>query len=148
MNNFENQGDPANPYNNTQNQNGAQFGQNNAYSQNGYAQNPYPQGGYAQNPYPHGVNVQPPYPGGQNGYPVQHPVPKCTCCGHIGPWQVEPVFRPLDWVLTILFLLIGIVPGIIYAIVVIAIRSGSHGDHYRAKTCTQCGAKNLFTFLY
>ena len=93
-------------------------------------------------------NAQVPYPGGQNAYPTQHSVPKCTCCGHEGPWKVDPVFRPVDWILTILFLLLGILPGVVYATTIILIRGGKRGDHYRAKTCPKCGAKNLFTFLY
>ncbi len=83
-----------------------------------------------------------------NQQQTTHNVPKCNCCGHIGPWKEDPVFRPVDWILTIVFLLLGIFPGIAYAVVVLAIRSGKHGDGYRNKRCTNCGAKNMFTFIY
>lgn len=77
-----------------------------------------------------------------------HDVPRCTCCGHVGPWKEDPVFRPIDYVLTVFFLLLGIIPGIIYALVIFAIRGGKRGDAYRTKYCTNCGAKNMFTFIY
>ena len=32
--------------------------------------------------------------------------PKCTCCGYVGEWKVEPLFRPIDWA-------IGIIGGIV-----------------------------------
>ena len=79
---------------------------------------------------------------------TKHDVPKCNCCGYIGPWKEDPVFRPVDYIVTIILLLLGFVPGIAYAGVVLAIRSGKHGDAYRTKHCTNCGAKNMFTFLY
>ena len=94
------------------------------------------------------INNQQPQNSAPNAQPTTHDVPKCTCCGHIGPWKEDPVFRPIDYILTILFLLLGIFPGIIYAVVIIAIRGGKRGDAYRAKHCTNCDAKNLFTFIY
>lgn len=74
-----------------------------------------------------------------------HDVPKCTCCGHVGPWKVDPLLTPMHWVIGIVLLFFGFVPGIIYLGVVAAIRSNKNN---RGKTCTNCKAKNLFTFIY
>lgn len=72
-------------------------------------------------------------------------IPKCTCCGYIGNWELDKVFRPMDWVIGIILLLLGIVPGLIYLGVVGLIRSNKDR---RAKICPQCKARNLWTFLY
>ena len=74
-----------------------------------------------------------------------HKTPKCTCCGNIAPWKVGPIFRPMDWIAGALFGLFGIFPGVIYLAVVGLIRMN---ENNREKTCTKCGAKNLFTFEY
>lgn len=81
------------------------------------------------------------------GSPVeyQHRVPKCTCCGYIGEWKLEPVLRTMDIILGILFLFIGIIPGIIYIGVVALIRSNKDN---RAKICPKCKGRNLWTFIY
>ncbi len=75
----------------------------------------------------------------------KHDVPMCTHCGHIGPWKVSPVIRPVDWVIGVLLLLFGCVPGLVYLAVVAIIRSN---EDRRSKICTNCGSKNLFTFFY
>lgn len=79
------------------------------------------------------------------GIPIQHDVPQCTCCGHIGPWKVGPVLRPMDFVIGIAFAFLGVFPGLIYLGVVAAIRIN---EKNREKICTKCNAKNLFTFRY
>jgi ribosomal protein L40E len=80
-----------------------------------------------------------------NPGPSIHEVPKCTSCGNVAPWQVGPILRPINWVIGIILLFFFIVPGLIYFIAVIAIRSGKNN---REKICIKCHAKNLFTFLY
>lgn len=80
-----------------------------------------------------------------NHIPTTHDVPRCTCCGHIGPWKVSPLFSAIDIIIAIVLLCLGFVPGLIY-IVVHIILFGSKNN--RAKRCTKCNAKNLFTFLY
>ena len=72
-------------------------------------------------------------------------VPKCTHCGYEGNWKVGPVFRPIDWIIRIIFAFMGIIPGIIYLGVVGAIRSN---EDNREKICPKCNAKNLWTFFY
>ncbi len=81
----------------------------------------------------------------ESNTPIQHTVPKCTYCGHIGEWSVEPVMRPMDWVLTCVFALMCLFPAICYLIPVLAIRSN---EKNRAKSCKKCNAKNMFTFTY
>ena len=81
----------------------------------------------------------------QSYAPTYHDVPKCTHCGHIGPWKVQSILRPMDIVITIVLLFLGVIPGIVYAGVVIAIRANKDN---REKICTQCKSKNLFTFNY
>ena len=89
-----------------------------------------------------GGEVQNPVTSGEKGF---HKVPKCTCCGNIGPWKVGPIFRPMDWIAGILFGLMGIFPGVIYLAVVGIIRMN---ENNREKICTKCGGRNLFTFEY
>lgn len=72
-------------------------------------------------------------------------VPKCTHCGYIGNWKIAPILRPVDYVIGIIFLFLGIVPGLIYIGVVVAIRSN---EDNREKICPKCNAKNLWTFFY
>ena len=43
--------------------------------------------------------------------PVTHDVPKCTCCGYVGPWKIRPIIRPVDWVITLFFLFFGFFSG-------------------------------------
>ncbi len=74
-----------------------------------------------------------------------HDIPKCQHCGHVGPWKIAPILRPVDIIIGIILLFLGVVPGIIYLGVVAAIRSNKDR---RSKSCTKCGAKNLFTFIY
>lgn len=79
-----------------------------------------------------------------NKSPTKNDVPKCTCCGYVGPWKVDSLFRPMDWVIGIILLfLFG--TGLIYLLVVGLIRSNKDN---RTKICPKCGAKNLWTFLY
>ncbi|MBQ8131584.1 MAG: zinc ribbon domain-containing protein [Bacilli bacterium] len=75
----------------------------------------------------------------------QHDVPKCTHCGYVGQWEVGPVFRSMDYIIGICFLILGVVPGLVYLGVVGAIRSNPDN---REKTCPKCKAKNLWTFFY
>lgn len=85
--------------------------------------------------------------GSQNFYsqPVKHDVPKCTCCGYVGPWKKGPLFRPVDIIIGIALLILGVIPGIVYLGVVAAIRAS--GDR-REKICPKCKAKNMWTFMY
>lgn len=77
--------------------------------------------------------------------PVKHDVPRCTCCGYVGEWKLDSVFRPVDFVIGIILLILGIFPGIIYFATVGLIRSNKDR---RAKICPSCKAKNLWTFFY
>lgn len=81
----------------------------------------------------------------ENNQMIKHDVPKCTCCGYVGRWKTEPVIRAIDWVIGIVLLLFGFIPGIVYFIVVAIIRSN---ENNRGKICPQCNAKNLWTFFY
>lgn len=81
----------------------------------------------------------------QEETPMQHDIPKCTCCGHIGPWKVGPILRPIDFVIGIILLVLGFIPGLVYFGVVATIRLN---EKNREKTCTKCNARNLFTFVY
>ena len=74
-----------------------------------------------------------------------HPVPKCTCCGYIGNWKVEPLFRPMDWVIGIIGGIITCGFGLTYFLVVGLIRSNKDR---RDKICPNCNARNLWTFIY
>ncbi len=75
----------------------------------------------------------------------KHDKPKCTCCGYEGDWVLGPLLRPMDYVLGAIFLVMGIVPGLIYIGVVAAIRNNPDN---REKVCPKCNAKNLWTFFY
>ncbi len=72
-------------------------------------------------------------------------VPKCTHCGYEGQWKVGPLLRPIDFIIGIIFLIFGVVPGLIYIGVVAAIRSN---EDNREKICPKCNSKNLWTFFY
>lgn len=79
-------------------------------------------------------------PGGQN-----HAVPKCTYCGYVGNWIVEPLFRPMDWAIGIIGGLFTFGFGFAYFLVVGLIRSNKDR---RAKICPNCKAQNMWTFIY
>lgn len=76
--------------------------------------------------------------------PTKHDVPQCTCCGYTGPWKVDSLLRPIDWVLGICLIPFA-GAGIFYFITVMAIRANKKR---RAKICPQCKARNLWTFIY
>ena len=76
---------------------------------------------------------------------ITHDVPRCTACGNVGPWKVESLLRPVDWVIGIVLMVLGFIPGVVYLGVTIAIRSNKDR---RAKICPKCKAKNMFTFQY
>lgn len=76
---------------------------------------------------------------------TNHDIPKCTCCGNIGPWKVEPLFTGRHLLIGIVLMIFGFVPGLIYLGTVAVIRSN---ENNRAKICTKCKAQNMFTFLY
>ncbi len=71
--------------------------------------------------------------------------PKCTCCGYVGNWKLEPVFRPMDWAIGIIGGIITFGFGFAYLLVVGLIRSNKN---QRDKICPNCKARNLWTFLY
>ena len=77
--------------------------------------------------------------------PSHHEIPKCNYCGNIEEWNVGPLFRPLDYVLGVVLLLLGFFPGLAYLGVVGVIRSNKNN---REKICKKCGAKNMFTNMY
>lgn len=74
-----------------------------------------------------------------------HSVPKCTCCGYVGNWKLEPVFRPMDWAIGIIGGIITFGFGFVYLLVVGLIRSNKNR---RDKICPNCKARNLWTFIY
>ncbi len=76
---------------------------------------------------------------------TNHDIPKCNCCGNIAPWKLEPVLTGRHWIIGIILLIMGVVPGLIYLGTVVMIRSSKNN---RAKICTKCNARNMFTFLY
>lgn len=90
-----------------------------------------------------GTEVKP--TSGASGISKFHKTPKCTYCGNIAPWKVEPVFRIWDWIAAAIFLIPFVYPAAIYLLVVGLIRSKRNN---RGKSCTKCGARNLFTFEY
>ncbi len=77
--------------------------------------------------------------------PATHKDPKCTCCGNIGPWEVEGIFRPVHLIIGLFLLLWGVFPGVFYLVTVALIRMK---PEHRAKTCPRCKARNMFTYLY
>jgi hypothetical protein len=76
--------------------------------------------------------------------PTHQSVPRCLSCGAIAPWKVDGILRPMDWAIGLLFLIVW-GGGLVYLIVVALIRSNPNN---RAKICTRCGARNMFTFQY
>jgi hypothetical protein len=74
----------------------------------------------------------------------RHPVPKCLNCGAITQWTVEPILLARH-IIIFLILLLFFGAGLIYLLIVLVIRSGSNA---RSKICPNCGAHNLWTFLY
>ena len=76
--------------------------------------------------------------------PTQHQIPKCNACGYVGLWTVEPFLLPRHWLIGGL-LLFAAGAGLGYWLVVIIMRSDKNN---RAKICSKCHARNLFTFLY
>lgn len=74
----------------------------------------------------------------------RHAVPKCQACGWVGPWQVEPLLLA-HHIIICLLLLFAFGGGLIYLMIVLIIRSN---EGNRAKTCPNCGAKNMHTFMY
>lgn len=77
--------------------------------------------------------------------PTKHDIPRCTCCGYVGQWKLDSIFRPVDFVIGIILLILGIIPGVIYFATVGLIRANKDR---RAKICPSCKAKNLWTFFY
>jgi hypothetical protein len=76
--------------------------------------------------------------------PTTHQVPKCLSCGHVGPWKVDGLFRPMDWLIGLGFL-VFFGTGLVYMLVVGLIRLNKNN---RAKICTNCKARNMFAFQY
>ena len=81
----------------------------------------------------------------ENATPEKHDIPRCTCCGHIGKWKVEPVLTGKHWGIGLLLMVLGIVPGVVFLGVTMVVRSNQKN---RNKICLNCGAHNLFTFFY
>jgi hypothetical protein len=74
----------------------------------------------------------------------KHAVPKCLSCGTITPWKIEPLLLPRHIFIT-LALVIFFGAGLVYALVVIAMRSN---PNQRSKICPHCGGRNMWTFMY
>ena len=75
---------------------------------------------------------------------IANQIPKCLSCGQITPWNIEPLFLPVHWIIAVIFLCAG-GTGVIYLLVVWLIRKDPSN---RTKICPKCGAKNLWTFIY
>lgn len=80
-----------------------------------------------------------------NYVPTTHAVPKCTCCGAVGQTKPGPLLRSSDWLWLILLFIFGMVGGFVYLIFILMIRGN---PKKREQICTNCGAKNMFTYLY
>ena len=75
---------------------------------------------------------------------MSNQTPRCTHCGYVGNWTVGPILRPIDFIIGIVLLLLGIIPGVVYLGVVAAIRMN---PDRREKICPRCKAQNLWTFI-
>lgn len=90
-----------------------------------------------------------PYPGwgpSQAAYmsSQRHDIPRCTQCGTITPWRVESIFLARHFLIGgLLLLFFG--AGLFYFLTVAIIRGNANS---RAKICPNCGAHNLWTFIY
>jgi hypothetical protein len=74
----------------------------------------------------------------------RHEVPRCMSCGTITQWNVEPLFLLRHFIIGgLLLLFFG--SGLLYFLIVAIIRSSSKS---RSKICPNCGARNLWTFIY
>lgn len=73
-----------------------------------------------------------------------HKIPKCTVCGSITNWKIEPVLLWYHWLIG-LILICAYGSGLIYFTIILIIRSK---EKNRAKICPKCGARNLWTFEY
>ncbi|GAC1390196.1 MAG: hypothetical protein NVSMB38_07070 [Ktedonobacteraceae bacterium] len=97
---------------------------------------------------PYSPQAGPAYPPPQMYVPGMPPqmtrMPKCTNCGTITPWQVEPILTATHIIITLVLLLfVGF--GLIYLLIIAIMRSNPEN---RAKICPHCGAKNMWTFTY
>jgi hypothetical protein len=75
---------------------------------------------------------------------TRHNVPRCQSCGYVGEWREDPLLLPHHIIITLL-LLIVFGGGLIYLLIIVIMRSSSGS---RGKICPNCGARNMFTFLY
>jgi hypothetical protein len=80
----------------------------------------------------------------QPGQQYQHSVPMCLSCGTVTPWQVGPLYQPINLIIGLVFL-IAWGGGLIYLLVVGIRRSDPNN---REKVCPFCKAKNMWTFVY
>lgn len=80
-----------------------------------------------------------------NSEPVRHDIPKCTCCGYVGEWKLDVIFRWFDVIIGVVFMYPFFFPGISYLVVVYLIRQDKKN---RNKICPKCNAQNLWTFYY
>ena len=75
---------------------------------------------------------------------ISNQVPKCLSCGQITPWNIQPIFLPMDFLIAAIFFCAG-GTGLIYLLVDWLMRKDPSN---RSKICPKCGAKNLWTFIY
>ena len=100
---------------------------------------PYPPG-----PFPPPAGYFPPNQQGNMMLQQRRALPRCMSCGTITQWNVEPLLLPRHIIIggLLLFFFGG---GLLYFLVVIIMRSNPDN---RAKICPNCGARNLWTFIY
>lgn len=68
----------------------------------------------------------------------------CLNCGTVTEWKVESLLLARHWIIFLLLILLkGI--GFIYLIIVLLLRSNKDK---RAKVCSYCTAKNMWSFIY
>lgn len=73
-----------------------------------------------------------------------HPTPKCTCCGHVGEMKAGPILTTSDWLWFFMLLFLA-GAGFIF----LAFRLITRADpKKREKICPNCGAKNMYTYVY
>lgn len=80
----------------------------------------------------------------QQNAPVYHPVPKCTKCGYIGEFKSGKLFRPMDWAIGLVTLLLAGL-GLLYFIIIAIIRSDKNK---REKICPHCGGVDTDIEMY
>jgi hypothetical protein len=71
-------------------------------------------------------------------------LPKCLNCGKVTQWKIEPLFLPIHIGIA-LGLLCAFGGGLIY-IILVGLQRANPAN--RSKICPNCGAQNMWTFVY